>query len=570
MRTGLVSIAFVAGVAACRSEPVSEAVYQPTPGVVTNQHIVYSDGLHNENTTMIALSDRILLAFRGGETGQIGSERAHINVFASTDGGNTFAKQGEVSASSLPGMRDIRDPKLVSYKGKLFLYAISRLPGAHYRDLFGEAWTLRAESSDGGVTWSDPVKTFSDVDAGGTETFWGFWRFTPRTHVDGGAMKETLYALGYDDGDLDVDLFASTDGVTWEKRAIVVSSYDDVPSEAELQFFGDNYEKAVAIVRMDNQGILQDGQSAICTSQDPFTTWECGRRIEQRLDGPTWITKEVGGTTRNVIAARKHLPCTYKRTAVYELRGDLTDPSAPITVCEIEELRSAGDTAYTAFAALDGDTFRMSWYSSMLPSSGDVAWLQATYSPSDIWLANLDLSKITSSCHPPAAKKACDPPPLASGDPSNGVGGDYLWTVAPVIDPASPLLFRASLTFHGSSMDLLLQPLDPASLMAVGASWTTSGVNIHDDGTFLATFSKEDLPEEAFPLLNDPFLSLNELAFSGVLSARGFLCGSLTGSAQVFGISKSDQIDLRGSTFGAVAISGSEWPAPVATCPATQ
>jgi hypothetical protein len=404
------------------------------------------------------------------------------------------------------------------------------------------------------------------VDAAGNETFWGFWRFTPRAYVNAGAMKQTLYALGYGDGDTDVGLFASIDGISWEKRAIVMSSYDDVPSEAELQFFGDNAEKAVAIVRLDNQGILQDGQSAICTSEDPFTTWECGRRIEQRLDGPTWITKEVGGITRNVVVARKHLPCTHKRTAVYELRGDLTSPSAPIAVCEVEELKSAGDTAYTALAPLDGDTFLMSWYSSAIPSTGDVAWLEATYLPSDIWLANLDLAQITSDCHPPPAKKACDPPPLATGDASNGVSGDYLWAVAPVIHPAHLLLFRASLTFQSSSMDVVLQPLDPTNLMPVGTAWTASSASINADGTFLTTFPSAFPPLEAFPLLKDPFLVLNDLAFSGVLSAKGLLCGSLTGFAQVFGNSMSDRIDLRGSTFGAVAISGSELPAPVAAC----
>jgi hypothetical protein len=39
----------------------------------TNQRIVYSDGLHNENTEMIRFHGRILLVFRGGEEGQIGS-----------------------------------------------------------------------------------------------------------------------------------------------------------------------------------------------------------------------------------------------------------------------------------------------------------------------------------------------------------------------------------------------------------------------------------------------------------------------------------------------------------------
>ena len=50
---------------------------------VTDQRIVYSDGLHNENTEMIRLGDRILLIFRGGEEGQIGSARARIKVFES-------------------------------------------------------------------------------------------------------------------------------------------------------------------------------------------------------------------------------------------------------------------------------------------------------------------------------------------------------------------------------------------------------------------------------------------------------------------------------------------------------
>jgi len=53
------------------------------------------------------------------------------------------------------------------------------------------------------------------------------------------------------------------------------------------EFFGKNHETAVTLVRLDDQDILADGQTAICTSHDPFVAWECSRRIEQRLDGPT-------------------------------------------------------------------------------------------------------------------------------------------------------------------------------------------------------------------------------------------------------------------------------------------
>ena len=202
----------------------------------TDERIVYSDGLHNENTEMLRFHGRILLVFRGGEEGQIGSARARIKIFESRDRGRTLLS--EVNANDLPGGRDIRDPKLVEMGGRLFLYAISRVPGFHYRDLGGQAWTIRAESADGGRTWTSPVKTYQDVDATGTETFWGFWRFTKRTFTKAGKHRRTLFATGYQDFDTAVGLFASDDGITWKKRATIIASYNDVPSEAELQFFG--------------------------------------------------------------------------------------------------------------------------------------------------------------------------------------------------------------------------------------------------------------------------------------------------------------------------------------------
>ena len=322
MRSSIVAlvIALTGGGSASGGSPASFA---------TDQRIVYSDGLHNENTEMIRLARphpaRCFAAVKRARSDR--RARASI-VFESRDHGRTFTLLSEVNANDLPGGRDIRDPKLVEMDGRLFLYAISRLPGFHYRDLGGQAWTIRAESTDDGRTWTAPVKTYQDVDATGAETFWGFWRFTKRPYTGAGKHRQTLFATGYQDGDTAVGLFASDDGVTWEKRATIIASYNDVPSEAELQFFGNNHDTAVALVRLDNQDILADGQTAICTSHDPFVTWECGRRIEQRLDGPTWIVRRAHGRVRNFVFARKHLPCTFKRTAIYELRGDLADPGA--------------------------------------------------------------------------------------------------------------------------------------------------------------------------------------------------------------------------------------------------
>ena len=565
--TGLVAIGLVFLLAACGND--SDNVTAPAAeSFISNQRIAYSDGLHNENTEMLRLGDRILLIFRGGESGQVGSSRARIKVFESTDNGRTFTLISEVNANNLPGGRDIRDPKLVEMNGTLFLYAISRVPGAHYRDLFGEAWTVRAESTDGGHTWTAPVKTYADIKPNGVEIFWGFWRFTKRHYTVAGIATQTLFATGYNDGDTTVGLFASDDGVHWEKRSTIIMSYNDVPSEAELQFFGDNNDTAVALVRLDNQDIADNGQTAICTSTDPFTTWECGRRIEQRLDGPTWIVRVQGGHVRHFVFARKSLPCTFKRTAAYELRGDLAHPSAPIEVCEIQELKSAGDTAYTSLAPLTRDQYLLSWYSN--PVGHELAWLEGQSSPSDIWLANVDFNQVPATCVHPQPDRSCMPPPLPASTAVFDVSGEHLFTLAPVVWPAQTVFFIANVSMHGmTSLDLVLQPLDAVTKVPVGAPWSAPNVPIAADGSFTAAIGMQYVPAEAYPLLNDPFLTVNELMVIGKATSKDTFCGIVRGYAQVLGVRVSDRVRLEGSTFGATRITSAALPTPVSSCAAT-
>jgi hypothetical protein len=531
---------------------------------VTNQRVIYSDGLHSENTEMIRVGDRLLLIFRGGESGQVGSGKAHINVFESADDGRSFTLISEVNANSLPDGRDIRDPKLVEMDGQLFLYAISRLPGAHYRDLFGQAWTVRAESTDGGHSWTAPVKTFADVTPTGRETYWGFWRFTKRRYAVAGEPRQTLYATGYNDGDIAVGFFVSDDGISWRKLSTIINSYDDVPSEAELQFFGDNSEKAVALVRLDNQSIIDNGQTAICTSTDPFTSWECGRRIEQRLDGPTWIVRRDGGQTRSFVFARKHLPCTFKRTAIYELRGDLSRPGAAIEVCEIQEVKSSGDTAYTSLAPLTADQYLLAWYTS--PVDQDPPWLQGQFEATDIWLADVDFSHAPAACVHPAAKRACEPAALPADTRVFDVSGTHLLSLAPVIWPQQMIFFRADVSVHGTLLDFTLQPLDAVSKQAVGSPWSAADVAIAADGSFAASFGVQSVPAESYPLLNDPFLTVYEFTLTGKTTSANRFCGNVSGYAQVLGDHVSDRVRLEASTFGATRISGDALPTPVSSC----
>ncbi len=571
--------------AGCSNDPEEGASGQPGDGdgsgFITNQRIIYSDGLHSENTEMIRLGDRILLCFRGGEEGQTGSARARIMVFESTDEGKTFTKISEVSMPDDPADpdddRDIRDPKFVQMGEKLFMYAISRVPGFKYRDLFGEAWTVRSESEDGGYTWSTPVKTYTDPNGwfqrllGFPETYWGFWRFTKRGYEEGGEKKVTLFATGYDDGDIAVGLFASEDGIEWTKRAIIHRYWNDVPSETELQFFGENNEKAVALMRMDNEGNLTDGETAICTSSAPFTSWECGRRIGQRLDGPTWLVERKGGEIRNFVFARKHLPCTFKRTTAYELRGDLTEPDAPVQVCEIQDVASSGDTAYTALVPIEGDKYLLSWYSS--PVDQELAWLEGQFSPSDIWLADVDLSRAPEECVPPEQEGLCEQATLPAGNEIYDLTGTHFVAMAPVIWPSEPVYFTADVFLQGSNLDFTLQALDKMAvvergeIVPVGDPWTVADVPIDGaDGSFTVNFGNRSLDPAAYPVLDSP-LPLTMLGFelTGKGTSPDSFCGGIEGTVQVLPF-PSDIIKLAGSTFSAVRLAGGTLPDPVGWC----
>jgi hypothetical protein len=536
----------------------------------TDQRIVYSDGLHNENTEMIRLGDRILLAFRGGERGQIGSERAVILVFESTDHGQTFTKISEVTMppadSEEPGAgRDIRDPKLVQMGDKLVLYAIARLPGFTYRDLFKETWTVRSESEDGGLTWTEPARIL-DEDGSDFEEGWGFWRFTKRQYEEDGDSREILYATGYYDGDWEVGFFASEDGVRWTEVSTIINDYEDAPSEAELQFFGENNEIAVSIVRLDNQGNLEDGQSAICTSRAPFEQWECGRRVEERLDGPAWIVRQDGDQTRNFIFARKHLPCTFKRTAIYEIRGDLTDPSSPVETCEIQEVMSSGDTAYTALVPITEDRYLLSWYST--PPDQELAWLEGQFAPSDIWLADVHFNRAPATCVKPVEAGACPPATLPMGSEVFDVTGSHLLTVSPVIWPSNPMSFRADVLVNGSSIDLSLQPLAFETKEPIGDPWELGGLPIEADGSFVADFGARDLPIETYPIVDiEGSIDIESFILTGKTTSTDGLCGGLGGYAQFLTQSAADRISLDGSSFGAVRIEGATLPEPVFSCP---
>ena len=136
-----------------------------------------------------------------------------------------------------------------------------------------------------------------------------------------------------------------------------------------------------------------------------------------------------------------------------------------------------------------------------------------------------------------------------------------------MIWPAQVLSFRADARVAGTRLDLSLQPLDGVSRAPVGAPWTATNVSISPDGRFTAAFGTQPVPVEAYPLLGDPLLTVNEFVLTGATISNDGFCGSVSGYGQVFGAEPSDRIRLEGSTFGAVRITDDTLPSPVSACP---
>src|SRR5262249_48864147 len=131
---------------------------------------------------------------------------------------------------------------------------------------------------------------------------------------------------------------------------------------------------------------------------------------------------------------------------------------------------------------------------------------------------------------------------------------------------AQVLSFRADVQVHGTSLDLSLQPLDDVSKTPVGSPWIATNVAMSADGRFTAGFGTQPVPQQAYRLLGDPLLTVNEFVLTGATTSSAGFCGFVGGYAQVFGTQPSDRTRLEASTVGAVRITGNSLPTALTSC----
>jgi hypothetical protein len=541
----------------------------PTPegpayarGIIRNVAVVYQNGdEHAENVELHLLhSKEMLLAFRAGGTGQAETGTARIRVFHFDPLTYAGRLASEVVPPASDPVRGIRDPKLFEWNGALKLGAISRVSGFPIRDLLADTRTVVATSHDDGESFDTPVPVSFRL----TEKPWGLWRYVSWKSPLG---AHVLYATGYDDGDQEAAYFASLDGgKSFAKLGSLMNAPGLVPSEAELNFVGKDGNIAVSLVRLDNQGLLEDGQTAVCVKRGSwfgfYGDFDCSRRLEQRLDGPSRVF-EVDG--RHFVVARKHLACTRKRTALYELRGDLADPGSPLELFEVADLPSNGDTAYAAVAPIPGRPrqFALAWYST--PLGADLPWLPAQFGPTWILAATLDFSHYDPSIAVPAGPDAHCPAGALPDGRAADVEGPFLLSVGPSFFPDLPAVFVAQASTAGGTLTLALQAVDQnaligtGSVVPVGDPFQGSG-SVDANGHFSIDFGNPVIPFAAYPLgtAGDGgagiTFELREFRIDGVTTSGDSLCGNVSGDVLVRGeglIPPNTRLLFEGSTFGA-------------------
>lgn len=326
---------------------------------------------HNENVDMVRWHDAIWLVHRTAMS-QILGPNSSLRVSRSTDGGATFALQAIIPA---PPDRDLRDPHFYIAGDRLFIKGLTRVQVNSTRDSMVDSITMIASSADG-VTWTPLAPAAPET--------WSFWNVR-----DFGGVH---YAGAYEDGDKSIKLFSSTDGTTWTPGATIFDGAADTPLEPEVVFMPSG--RMLVFFRLDgtddellgHKGRLR---TKVCWAMPPYESFACPQDLEGvRLDGPVAFFHGK----RLMVVARKHFiePQNRKRTALYELGGTLE--GGPLTITELGELPSAGDTAYAGVADLSKDRFLVIWYSGSL--AVDAPWARGIFEATDLWQATMDLSKL--------------------------------------------------------------------------------------------------------------------------------------------------------------------------------
>ncbi len=326
---------------------------------VTSVRQVYNDGNHNAFTDLCEFNGGYYLVFRNCPGGHPVLNTSRIIVLKAGDG----MTWEQVFSFNVPG-RDVRDPHLLVFKDRLFVYSGTWLVDPD------DCNYLVMNEHQGYCAWSDDGSDWhGPVPMKGTHGYY-VWR--------AGAHGDTAYLIGRRLKDFEPVpgtaearyrmrrltqswFLKSDDGFTWEPVGLLQSAFGD-----ETAFVFEDDGRVIGIGR-DGAG----RPAHVWRSSPPYTTWT-STDLDRKVEGP--VLAKWG--QRYLVGGRKPLDEKRSITALYWLVDDALE--------EIAELPSGGDNSYPGFVQVAPDRAWVSYYSSH-EGSGTI------WPPSAIYLAELAL-----------------------------------------------------------------------------------------------------------------------------------------------------------------------------------
>ena len=315
---------------------------------------VFNDGNHNAFTDLQRFNGFIYLTFRSCPDGHMLFTSSRIVVLRSADS----VTWEQVHTFKVP-TRDVRDPHLLVFDQKLFVYSGAWLvdpADPRFMDMNDHlgfcAW------SEDGVNWHGPRML---------EGTHGFYIWRAAAHGDMAYLNGRRvhnYASIPDSAtqaeQTESWLLQSRDGFNWLPAGLIQPHFGD---ETALLFEADG--SALAIARAGRR------PAQVCRAKPPYAEWT-RTDLDRYVGGP--LLAKWG--ENYLVGGRKMLNGSQPTTTLYWLVGDALE--------EIAELPSGGDTSYPGFVTLSEDKALLSYYSSHEGSGTSLA-------PSAIYLANLTL-----------------------------------------------------------------------------------------------------------------------------------------------------------------------------------
>lgn len=344
----------------------------------------------NNNLDILEHDGGFFLSWRTAPT-HFASADTELHVVRSDDGEQSWTLEHTITMG-----RDLREPRFLSWDGKLFLFfaamgtsSTSFEPGETYV-------TVR----DAGGSWSEPQLVYD-----GGFIPWRMYIVDGAPVMIGYTGGDSIYDFGGDTGSegtynpqLEVKLLTSTDGLTW--TALVPGKetvHTGGGSETAIAWMDDG--GLVAVMR--NEAGDEDGWgSKVCTAEaGALADWTCEpdpKKYDSPLvwehEGRVWL---IG--RRNVTddghydLGYDHLemgPATLQYQAEYwghPKRCSLWEVDrATRTVEFVLDLPSRGDTCFASALPAGGDDFIVYNYSSPIDGP-DVTWLEGQLGDTNIY-----------------------------------------------------------------------------------------------------------------------------------------------------------------------------------------